>query len=299
MSVRSPAGPVLQVGATGNLGSRIADRLLAHDVDLRVLVREGTSADELVQRGAEPVEGDLREPASLERAVDGVEAVVTTANAPGGRDADTIEEVDLEGNAALVDRAEAAGVEQFVYTSAWLAEEDDPNPFFRAKALTEQRLREADLAETILAPNIFMESSVPGIVIEPALERGTVTLVGEGRRKHTWVSIEDVAELAANVLGREAAFGQRLRFGGPEAVTWREVVDLAADALDTDVELAFVEPGEPVPGLSDFQAGVLAGSEEFDSDVDTAEVAETFDVERTTIEAFLEGWVEDDVAEPG
>lgn len=284
----SDVGTVLQVGATGNLGGRIADRLLDRDVDLRVLVREGSDHQDLAERGAQPVRGDLRDPPSLEPAVEGVDRVLTTANAPGGREQDTIEEVDLEGNAALVEAADEAGVEQFVYTSAWLAEPDDPNPFFRAKALTEERIRRADLAETILAPNVFYETSIPPIVLEPALERGQVTLVGEGRRRHTWVSIEDVAELAANVLGRREAYGERLRFGGPEAVTWREIVQRAEEALGLDVDMEFVEPGEPVPGLSDFEAGLLAGSEEFDSDVDTSEVAETFGVDRTDLGTFLE-----------
>lgn len=48
-----------------------------------------------------------------------------------------------------------------------------------------------------------------------------------------------------------------------------------------------------MPGLSDFETGVLAGSEEFDSDVDTSEVAKTFDLERTRVGEFLERWSEE------
>lgn len=286
----SELGTVLQIGATGDLGGRIADRLLDRGFDLRILVRGGATYEHLVERGADPVHGDLRDPPSLEVALDGVDRVVTTANAPGGREHDTIEAVDLDGNANLVEAAEDAGVEQIVYTSAWLAEEDDPNPFFRAKALTENRLRKADLEETILAPNIFMEDSIPEIVFEPALEDGQVTLVGEGRREHTWVSIEDVAELAASVIGRREAYGQRLRFGGPEAVTWLDIVAVASDVLGVDIETTFVERGDPVPGLSDFEVGLLQGTEQFDSPTDTREVAETFGVERSTVEGFARRW---------
>lgn len=164
------------------------------------------------------------------------------------------------------------------------------DPFFRAKALTEERLRKAELEETILAPNIFMEDAIPNIVFEPALETGEVTLVGEGRREHTWVSIDDVADLAVNVLGRPEAYGRRLRFGGPEAVTWRDIVDVAREVLDREIELRFVEPGQPIEGLSEFEVGVLAGTEEFDSPEDTRAVAETFDVPRTTVRRFAERW---------
>lgn len=288
-----PVGTVLQVGATGELGGRIADRLLDRGVDLRVLVRDPADADRLRDLGADPVEGDLREPASLAAALEGVDRVLTTANAPGGREDDTVEAVDLDGNAALVEAAQAEGVDQLVYTSAWLADEDDPNPFFRAKARTERRLREADLPGTVLAPNIFMEAALPSIVLEPALATGQVTLVGEGRREHSWVSIEDVADLGARVLGAREACGQRLRLGGPEAVTWREIVDVAREVLDVEVDLTFVEPGEPVPGLTGFEAGLLAGTEEFDSPDTTDEVAEAFDLDRSRVGDVVRSWARD------
>ena len=74
---------ILVVGATGNLGGSIARVLLAEGKRVRILVRPGSSYGELVDVGAEPVTGDLKEPASLHAACAGVDAVVTTANAIG------------------------------------------------------------------------------------------------------------------------------------------------------------------------------------------------------------------------
>ena len=55
---------ILVVGATGGLGGAIARRLLDDGRDVRVLVRPSSSYGDLVQAGAEAVEGDLKDPAS-------------------------------------------------------------------------------------------------------------------------------------------------------------------------------------------------------------------------------------------
>ena len=108
---------ILVVGATGNLGGSIARALLTDGKEVRILVRPGSSYADLAHDGAEPVTGDLKEPASLRTACAGVDAVVTTANAIGrGGDA-TIESVDLQGNQPLIEAAEAEGVRRFVFTS--------------------------------------------------------------------------------------------------------------------------------------------------------------------------------------
>ena len=71
---------ILVVGATGALGGMIASDLLARGESVRVLVRPGSDYTRLVELGAQPVMGDLKDAASLRRACDGVETVITTAN---------------------------------------------------------------------------------------------------------------------------------------------------------------------------------------------------------------------------
>src|SRR3712207_9058045 len=82
---------ILVVGATGVVGGMIARRLLEQDNEVRVLVRRdspssqlvqqglATSAEELIEAGAQPVHGGLRDPAPVEAAGRGVEAGITTA----------------------------------------------------------------------------------------------------------------------------------------------------------------------------------------------------------------------------
>jgi len=71
---------ILVVGSTGLVGGMIIRRLLEQRTDVRILVRPGSDYQPLVEAGAQPVEGDLKNPASLAAACAGVETVITTAS---------------------------------------------------------------------------------------------------------------------------------------------------------------------------------------------------------------------------
>jgi NADH dehydrogenase len=83
---------ILVVGATGVVGGMVARRLLQEDKEVRVLVRRdspssqlvqqglATSAESLIEAGAQPAHGDLRDRSSLDAAFEGVETVISTAN---------------------------------------------------------------------------------------------------------------------------------------------------------------------------------------------------------------------------
>ena len=108
---------ILMVGATGVVGGMITRRLLDEDKEVRILVRRGspssqlvqqglaTSAEALIESGAHPVHGDLRDRASLDAALEGVDTVISTANSAGRGGADNPQSVDLEGNRNLIEAA--------------------------------------------------------------------------------------------------------------------------------------------------------------------------------------------------
>jgi uncharacterized protein YbjT (DUF2867 family) len=91
---------ILVVGATGVVGGMVTRRLLEKDSEVRILVRRdspssrlvqqglATSAESLIESGALPVHGDLRDRASLHAALEGVDTVISTANSPGRGGAD-------------------------------------------------------------------------------------------------------------------------------------------------------------------------------------------------------------------
>jgi uncharacterized protein YbjT (DUF2867 family) len=282
---------ILVAGATGELGGLIAHALLDQGADVRVLVREGSPHEALVAAGATAVFGDLKEPDSLSVACTGVDAVVTTANSIGRGGNDNIESVDRKGNADLVAAAEDAGVRRFVFTSALGAAVDSPIEFLRAKGETERRLRDSEMVETVLQPNIYMDIWVPAVVGGPALSGQPVTLVGEGRRRHSFIARSDVALYAVAALSHEEAEGQTLFLGGPHPLTWHDVVAAFERELDREIPVRTVAPGEAVPGFPPMMNQLLAAMDGYDSALDMTAIAETFGVTPTSLDDFVRGFV--------
>jgi len=290
---------IIIVGATGVLGGAIAHRLLVQGEDVRILVRRdspseelakqgmGTSAKSLIEAGAQPVYGDLKDRASLDPACEGIETVITTANSAMRGGEDNVETVDLQGNRNLIDAAKAAGVKQFIFTSVLGADANSPLPFVQAKAGTEAYLQDSGMPYTILAPNFFMESWVGMVIGMPLRARQPVTLVSEGRRKHSFVSAVDVVAFATAAIGHPAAMNQHLIVGGPEALSWRDVIATFERVMGRKIQVRFVSPGEPVPGLPESAAQMLYALETFDSPVPMTETARTFGIELTTLETFV------------
>lgn len=278
---------ILVVGGTGRLGGSIARALLDGGKAVRVLVREGSSFDDA---RAETVRGDLKNPDSLRKACEGVDVVVTTANAIAPRQAeDSIDSVDRSGNRNLIGAAQAEGARHFVFVSVLGASADHDVPFVRAKGETEQVLRESGLSWTILQPDPFMDIWFP-FIIGPALEGGAVTLVGEGRQRHSMVAMQDVVGYAVAAVEREEAANRVLPIGG-EPVTWRDVVDTFAEVLGRQIPVQTVPLGEPVPGLPDFVVDLLASLELYESPLDMSELSRTFGVKTTSLHDFVGGFL--------
>jgi uncharacterized protein YbjT (DUF2867 family) len=117
------ASNVLVVGGTGALGGRVVRELVNRGRSVRALVREGSDGSRLTDQGVEIVRGDLVDPASLEPALDGVDALVTTAAGyVRRRKGDSLAAVDDRGNRNLVDAARKAGLGRFVFTSILTAD---------------------------------------------------------------------------------------------------------------------------------------------------------------------------------
>jgi uncharacterized protein YbjT (DUF2867 family) len=292
---------ILVVGATGVLGGMITRRLLGESKEVRILLRRSspaeamapqgmaTSPQALIAAGAQPVYGDLKDRASLDAACRGIEIVITTANSAMRSGDDTVDTVDRQGNRNLIEAARAAGVKQFIFTSFLGADPNSPAPLFQAKAETEAALRGSGLPYTVLAPNFLIESWAGMVVGIPLQARQPVTLVGEGRRLHSLISVADVAAFAAAAVGHPDAMNQRLALGGPEPLSWRGIVDAFGQVLGQELPVRFVAPGEPIPGLPEIAPAVLAGMETYDSPIPMAETARTFGVRQTPLASVVRG----------
>jgi len=126
---------ILITGATGKVGSRLAQRLVARGDQVRALVRDPARAAGLASAGVALARGDLLDPRSLEAAVTGIDAVVHCAAFFRGATPEQAQAVNDEGTRHLANAARGAIVKRFIFTSTGLvyganggrlASEDDP-----------------------------------------------------------------------------------------------------------------------------------------------------------------------------
>ena len=284
---------ILVVGSTGRVGGMITRMLLGQDRQLRILVRPGSDYRAFTATGAEASFGDLKDPASLAMAFREIDTVITTASAGERGGDDTPQTVDLDGNANLIEAARTAGVRQFIFISALLARPDHPVPVPRAKALTEAALHDSGLTYTIVAANGIADVMFPLVVGYPLSVGKPVTLVGEGRRRHTFIAARDVAAFATAAVDHPSALNRRIEIGGPDALSWRDVLAAYERTLGRPIPVQWIPPGEmlpdlpPAPGLTPLVSGLLAALETFDTPLDMTEVSRTFGVTPTTIDDLL------------
>ncbi|MBP8057180.1 MAG: NmrA family NAD(P)-binding protein, partial [Chloroflexi bacterium] len=284
---------ILVIGATGKLGGAITQLLLAQRKKVQILVRPqsnaeylarkglATSATDLIHKGAQPVYGDLKDRLSLEWACEGIDTVITTANSVMRHGDDNVTTVDKEGNHRLIDVARLAGVKQFIFISALMASEQSPHPFLQAKSQTERYLREHGPAYTIVAPNAFMESWPMRVVGLPAVRGQAVKVIGSGERKHSFISLDDVARFTVACVDNPRALNQRFVLGGPEAMSFRDAAAVVSQVLGHEVAVQSVAPGEPVPTLPEGMWPLLAGFDQNDTLVDMSQLIRTFGLRLT------------------
>ncbi len=114
------------------------------------------------------------------------------------------------------------------------------------------------------------------------------SLVGEGRRKHSIVSMADVAAFAVAAVDNPAARYATIVIGGPEAVSWLDVVDAVGQVIGRELPVRFVQPGEPLPFLLEAVQAPAAALDSYDSPVPMAATAATYGVTLTPLPAVLQ-----------
>jgi uncharacterized protein YbjT (DUF2867 family) len=189
-------------------------------------------------------------------ACEGAGAVIVTANAARAVGSNTAAAVDDLGVGALVDASVRAGCGQFIHVSADVACIDSPIEFLRAKAAAELHVSRSGLAFTILAPDMFMESWLPGIVLGP-LEAGEPVLLVRDAPAHAFVSEVDVAAIAVAALEAPWTVNELLPVGGPDVLTWDQVVDECARLRGRAIDVTWLTRAD-ADALSSSRLAMLA-----------------------------------------
>jgi uncharacterized protein YbjT (DUF2867 family) len=216
---------VLVTGGTGFIGPHVIQAIAAAGHDVRALVRERKRGANAAALGAELVEADMTDAASLRIASQGVDAVVHLVAIRQGKP-EEFQRIMVEGTRHLLAAAKEAGATRFVHMSALGASEEtkDLVPYYGAKWQQEQDVQASGLDHVIFRPS-FVFAKDGGILktFRKLAKLAPVTpIIGSGRQRIQPIWVDDVAAYFAQALDKPEATNRVFELGGPDTVTWNE-----------------------------------------------------------------------------
>lgn len=237
-------GPILQVGATGYLGSLILGQLVARGKKVRVLARPSSDTSRLGKQ-VEVVRGDLLDPASLRAAAQGASAVVSSAIGYSQRQEGDSIRTDFEGNRNLVDAAKAENVPRFVFLSILACDQAPEVPHFWAKKETEDYLARQGVPFVSLRPGAFLYAPEGGFgqMVRQGLEHGQVMAMTPEGVRITYIAPSEVARAIALAVDEPRALGQKIDLGSDRALSGPEYAGLIGKVLGRPVSPAPMHGG--------------------------------------------------------
>ena len=221
---------VLVVGATGQLGSVIARKLLASGARVRALARNREALTRLAP-AAEIAPVDLRDLPKLTEACRGVEQIVATANNNMGTGPTSPSRIDLPAYQNLCAAARNTGVRRLIYVSYKGVSQDAPVDIFRIKWYIEDAIRRSGVPHVMLRPTSFMDIWIDQILVKGIREKGIATIFGDGSTLANYIAVDDVADFAVKILARPEVVNEAVDAGGPSNMSQNDVATLVERRL--------------------------------------------------------------------
>jgi len=224
-----PDTRILVTGASGFIGRDLVAYLLERGIGVRALVR---APERLLGVGGDRLEiavGDLRDPAALGRAVTGTAAVAHLAALKS--DEPESEAVNVGGARALAEACRRAGITRVVNVSTQSVKIRRQGPYARTKLEAERVLHASGLAVTTLRPSVVYGPDVTGVfarMLHYIVHAPVVPVMGDGQWRSRPIHVRDVSRAIVACLAHDRTVGAVYDLGGPDEVTFDEIVDAIA-----------------------------------------------------------------------
>ena len=279
---------VLVTGGTGFVGPHVVRAIVDAGHDVRALVRDRKGGAPVAALGAELVEGDMTDAASLRIASQGIDAVVHLVAIRQGRP-DQFERIMVRGTQDLLAAAKEAGASRFVHMSALGTSEQTRNlvPYYGAKWQQEQDVRASGLDYVIFRPSFIFgrDGGILSTFRKIAKLAPVTPVIGSGRERIQPIWVDDVAAYFAAALDKPDATNRAFELGGPDVVTWNEFWERLKRALGIRRPTVHVPIGlmrinalvtERLPGDIPLTRELLKNLEYGDNGVSDTAAVETF-----------------------
>jgi len=224
---------VCVTGSTGFVGRHIAHELCSRGLKVRCLVRPTSDLTPLAGLDIETCRGDVTDMMSLEKALQNVGTVVHLVAIIRETKEATFEMINLSGTKNLLHAAKKAGVRRLIYMSNLGADPDRRFPLLYTKWRAEEEVRNSGIDFVILRPSVMFGRGDGFVSVLVAIIKSTplVPVIGSGKTRLQLISVEDVAACVAQAVEEQRIINQAVPLGGPEYLTYEEIVDLIIERL--------------------------------------------------------------------
>jgi uncharacterized protein YbjT (DUF2867 family) len=224
---------ILVTGATGQQGGALAKLLLQKKHNkVHALTRntQSSAAQDLRNKGANILKGDLDDSDSLEQAVKDVDSVFLM-----GTPFEDGTEAETRRGKLMADVAKENNIEHLVYSSVANADQNTGIPHFESKYKIEQHIKNLGIPFTIIGPTFFMEN-----LLGPGLEQGQLALPLSPFSILQQSALQNIAEFSALMLERRKPFlGKRIDIASDE-VTGEQAAKILSNELGYKIKYVHV-----------------------------------------------------------
>jgi uncharacterized protein YbjT (DUF2867 family) len=245
---------VCVIGGAGFLGSHVVRQLAAQGIRVRVPTRRRERVKELiVLPTVDVVNADVHDSATLERLVDGMDAVINLVGVLNETRPGDFARVHKELPRKIVDACRARGVYRLLHVSALHASHDAPSQYLRSKAEGEQQVRvghASGIRTTIFRPSVIFgrEDRFLNLFAQMAHALPVIALASPKARFQP-IFVEDVARALVESLDLAHAFDQSFDLCGPSVYTLQQLVEYVCKLIKVE---------RPILPLNDDMSHLLA-----------------------------------------
>ncbi|MDD4968928.1 MAG: SDR family oxidoreductase [Paludibacter sp.] len=232
---------ILVIGGTGYLGGKVIKELLARKVKVSALVRPDTDPKALEVLGVHIISGDITHPITILPALNGIDAVVSTAIGYSKRKkGDSLQSVDDAGNRNLVDALSQSTVKRFVFTSILTADKAMSVPHFWQKKLIEDYMDQKGLKYVALRPGAFLDQNPARDQFAASLRKGKLKVPGSSSVKWTYILTTDLARYLAIAAIDETIPLGKIDIGMEEPMNAEMLAEYAHEYTGKPVKLSVI-----------------------------------------------------------